>query len=1113
MNLQTVHDALAQNTQSGEQRKAAEAFIAQCQETRGFVEILVQLISSVDQCSAELRLMASIILKNTVQRHWKARGRNAYTLGDDEKAALKAFILQRMDEPADPVAKQLQEIVAKLARFDWPASWGELFPALIQTIQSGSDLMIARATATTHRVLKELAGKRLLGDKRNYSAMSVQLFPVVSQVWLERSEQLRGALGAWAGQGGQAGQAGQASPGEDQLLPLAVLVTHLTKVMLRTILNGVGAPGGPALSMEDLGTFFQALAERQNQLFTMLTARIAADHAVATSADQYEAVTERALPRQLCKLLYRLAVIPVEVQKDFPLAFRHFLAPFLNFFHDQLMALYQNLPPAPASGMPQSMTAYPYTPGTSPRGLERVACTCLRFLTNTLCSSNYDMSKIQDIASPTRRVITSKGDQQVTPESVQEAATIIGQFSTPERLAVIYRFIVDVLLPLRACDLEHWSNDPETYEIEQESLADEKRCPRELAGDLLLSLIDRYPPIMAPLMVADLSDFPGQVAAAAAEAQAVGGAVSAGGELIPTAVIIWEARYQAAGICAYYLSEHLSFTDWFLQALAPALEQLTAGAVAEGGAPPALRRRILYLLQCWINDLSDEVRPALYQALVGLLGHPATRQDCAVAITLLGTMNALLINRFNPPAFAPVAQPAIRALYEIFNVCSEFDSRQKVLDLLSLLIEKLAGLDPDAVAAGGGQAVQAVPQWLEACAEDVVRPLETIWTTVQDQNILRKSVVRLLSLVVSALGPRAVEALLEGLILPILQLTTDLASTENEYLREDGLELWVVTMRQCPGYSEALHGLFPRSMEMLTQGDGSHELSEFELSIQLLDAYIVIGGETFLGAYAAIVAQTLTATIDTVSFSGEELMTGSMELLLQAFPAPGADMLRQGGTLATVLSPCIRVLDCLQAQTQPNPADIKSLTLHLSTLARVLFVAPAEVEALLAAPPVSDGSPQQIAARLVQLVDLWLERFDALPNNAGRRKVWAFALVSLLPFGQGIFLNRLDQILNMCLDVLSDDVAPVSEFQAQHDPTLLDFDDDGNEVSAAARAPPGPFYAARLTAIEASDSVAATNLHQYLQQKMGEAKAVAGDAAFNEALAAVEPVILQQLQS
>jgi len=56
------------------------------------------------------------------------------------------------EDKSDKVSAQLSIVVAKIARFDWPIDWPELFPTLLAVIHQGSDLAIARGVYTLHKV-------------------------------------------------------------------------------------------------------------------------------------------------------------------------------------------------------------------------------------------------------------------------------------------------------------------------------------------------------------------------------------------------------------------------------------------------------------------------------------------------------------------------------------------------------------------------------------------------------------------------------------------------------------------------------------------------------------------------------------------------------------------------------------------------------------------------------------------------------------------------------------------------------------------------------------------------------------------------------------------------
>ena len=183
------------------------------------------------------------------------------------------------------------------------------------------------------------------------------------------------------------------------------------------------------------------------------------------------------------------------------------------------------------------------------------------------------------------------------------------------------------------------------------------------------------------------------------------------------------------------------------------------------------------------------------------------------------------------------------------------------------------------------------------------------------------------------------------------------------------------------------------------------------------------------------------------------------------------------------------------------------LVLNLTVLARVLFTAPSQFEALLASPPITDGSPNQVASRVVQLVDLWLDRFDAVGSSSSsgswRRKLWACALVSMIPFGNGLLLDRLDQILNICVDVLGEiEIENGDGSAGGHSGAFMipgspggvsDGSGGGGGLSPGAAGAGGgaggagaSVYAANLRSILQNDTVHSTDLRLYLNQKVSQ---------------------------
>lgn len=53
--------------------------------------------------------------------------------------------------------------MSKVARLDWPREWPNLFPTLLQAVESPDSIVQHRALLTLHHVVKAIASKRLAG--------------------------------------------------------------------------------------------------------------------------------------------------------------------------------------------------------------------------------------------------------------------------------------------------------------------------------------------------------------------------------------------------------------------------------------------------------------------------------------------------------------------------------------------------------------------------------------------------------------------------------------------------------------------------------------------------------------------------------------------------------------------------------------------------------------------------------------------------------------------------------------------------------------------------------------------------------------------------------------
>ena len=70
-----------------------------------------------------------------------------------------------------------------LCRYDWPREWLSLIPTLLDVIREQNPLAQHRALLILHHVVKCLASKRLVPDRRLFQELTSSVFSFILNVW------------------------------------------------------------------------------------------------------------------------------------------------------------------------------------------------------------------------------------------------------------------------------------------------------------------------------------------------------------------------------------------------------------------------------------------------------------------------------------------------------------------------------------------------------------------------------------------------------------------------------------------------------------------------------------------------------------------------------------------------------------------------------------------------------------------------------------------------------------------------------------------------------------------------------------------------------------------
>ncbi|KAI8975058.1 armadillo-type protein [Mycotypha africana] len=187
--------------------KQAEALLKQWENSPNFF-ITLQDIFCDRSMDEAVRMLCGIYLKNGIDRFWRRSAKNP--ISPEEKNMIRERLLQSVDEPSKKarysfvcfVSKKKKKkkkkltaqnaaIIAKIARLDYPQTWPELFPTLIQSIQTVdfhqqdyARLVHYRILEIWNEVLLELASRRLVLGRQQFADIVPTMFQTVAQVYV-----------------------------------------------------------------------------------------------------------------------------------------------------------------------------------------------------------------------------------------------------------------------------------------------------------------------------------------------------------------------------------------------------------------------------------------------------------------------------------------------------------------------------------------------------------------------------------------------------------------------------------------------------------------------------------------------------------------------------------------------------------------------------------------------------------------------------------------------------------------------------------------------------------------------------------------------------------------
>ncbi|KAK9168093.1 hypothetical protein Syun_000233 [Stephania yunnanensis] len=505
--LPTIYNLIANSlSQDVSLRKPAEDALSQSESRPGFCSCLMEIIMSKDLASqTDIRLMASVYFKNSINRYWRSR-RDSTGISNEEKIYLRQKLLSHMREENYQISLQLSVLISKIARIDYPKEWSEFFSILAQMLQSADILSSHRILLVLYRTLKELSTKRLTSDQKNFAEISSLLFEFCWHLWQKDVQMILPAFGSLT----QRFSSNAPVDHHEDLYLICERWLLCLKVVRQLVVSG-----------------FQSDAKAVQEVRPVKEVCPVLLTAIQSFLPYYSSLQELHpklwdFTRRACTKILKVLVA---VQNRHPYSFgdKCVLPPVVDFCLNKII-----------SPEPEIAT------------FEQFLIQCMVMVKIILECKEYK--------NITGRVINENG---LTKEQVKKTISgvvvdMLKSLMPVERVVLLCNILIRRYFVLTASDLDEWHQNPESFHHEQDMVQWTEKL-RPCAEALFIVLFENYTQLLCPVVVSILHE-------------AMNGCPPSETAITP-GMLLKDAAYGAVRYVSYELSSHLNFKDWFNGAL------------------------------------------------------------------------------------------------------------------------------------------------------------------------------------------------------------------------------------------------------------------------------------------------------------------------------------------------------------------------------------------------------------------------------------------------------------------------------------------------------------------------------------------------------------------
>ncbi|RIB09431.1 armadillo-type protein [Gigaspora rosea] len=424
---------------------------------------------------------------------------------------------------------------------------------------------------------------------------------------------------------------------------------------------------------------------------------------------------------------------------------------------------------------------------------------------------------------------------------------------------------------------------------------------------------------------------------------------------------------------------------------------------------------------------------------------------------------------FDSERFLPYLDRAITLLTRLIGEVEQFESRMRILNCLSLIVERMEEL-------------------IAPFADKITNLLPPLWQAAHDEHLFKPAILSILTKLVQALGGESIN--LHEFIIPIIQYSVDPNGDEYVYLLEEALDLWLAILENSVECTPLMFSLVPAVIGLMEYGT-----ENFKKILRILESYIVLVPEMITQSYCHPIMDAFSRLLGDLNSEACRAIIQVIDIILQTCPFQAlSETIINTGLLW-------KFLNSILSGSEEYPYVIVS---YISILARIVIIDPQFFIQFVTIANQQYNLPQ--INLIDKILEMWLDKFDNI-GHPKQRKLNAMAFATIITTTNPTILGYLQQFIGIWCDVLSE----IRESGGGD--TLVYWQEEYSIESGVGGEHDETPETKRKRALLQRDPIHTTNLIQYIRTKIAECEAInGGSQLFNQNyIRTVDSTLLDQL--